>query len=108
MRQSKSIPVLTYQRYNVLRILTTRPYSRRNPEQVLGHYTIYESNEDFLPEIARAQYLQASVYEELGNINQGNKLKRDAEELRRKIMGNNYTVGSSEDDYDKLVNFWSR
>jgi hypothetical protein len=105
MRQSKSIPVLTYHRYIVLRILTSRSYCRSNLEQVLG---IYESNEDFLPEIARAQYLQASVYKELGNINQGNKLKRDTEESRRKIMGNNYTVGSSEDDYDKLVNFWSR
>jgi hypothetical protein len=105
MMQSKTNPLTDSYGYILLHILTGRSQCRRSLEQVLE---LYEDNEDFITEIARAQYLLASVYTESGNGKEGNSWKRKAEDLRRKIMGDKYTVGSSEEGYDKLVNFWSR
>jgi len=64
---------------------------------------IYGSNEAFIAQNARAQFILNSLYTEPGSNKGASRWNQNAEDLRNKITGSNYSVRCSEEDYAKLV-----
>ena len=59
---------------------------------------------------ARALFKLAQVYEtKFGrDATPVLKCRKEADDLRREVMGETYTVGETQDDYDQLVTRWAR
>lgn len=52
--------------------------------------------------------MQGMAYIEMGDVDQGTARQEHAEEIRKRIMGDDYAPSAGEESYDSLVNFWSR
>ncbi|KAI1456285.1 P-loop containing nucleoside triphosphate hydrolase protein [Annulohypoxylon moriforme] len=66
--------------------------------------------EKYAPEIARTSYLKAKVLFSAGQEEEGTKLFRTAASMRRKLTGDSAQGDKdlNEDEFDRLVTFWSR
>ncbi|XDG08250.1 hypothetical protein ABKA04_007865 [Annulohypoxylon sp. FPYF3050] len=64
----------------------------------------------YAPEIARTSYLKAKVLYSSGQEDEGTRLFRTAASMRRKLTGDSSQGDRdlNEEDFDKLVTFWSR
>ncbi|PGH01896.1 hypothetical protein GX51_04949 [Blastomyces parvus] len=63
---------------------------------------------DTRPEIARTKYQLAQVLCDVGQIEKGNQLKAEAQELRFQLNGKKPGVDESEEAYDELVAYFYR
>ncbi|KAJ8132696.1 hypothetical protein O1611_g931 [Lasiodiplodia mahajangana] len=58
-------------------------------------------------EISRTKYKLGCVHQDMGGFDEGTRLIREAEALRKEILGSNVPDGD-EGNFDELVMFWSR
>lgn len=71
---------------------------------------IYNSNPEHLRnEIARTRYKRGCVYQDMGERQKGGDEIREAEKMRRRIVPpEEWHPENSEEDFDAIVQFWSR
>ncbi|KAI1740720.1 TPR-like protein [Xylaria scruposa] len=71
---------------------------------------IYTMNPEHLKnEIARTRYKRGCIYQDMGKRQQGIDEIHEAERLRREIIGpENWKPAVGEEDFDAIVQFWSR
>ena len=71
---------------------------------------IYTRHPEYLKnEIARTKYKRGCIYQDMGERQQGINEIREAEKMRREIIGSeNWEPAKGEEDFDAIVQFWSR
>ncbi|KAI1391821.1 uncharacterized protein F4822DRAFT_106017 [Hypoxylon trugodes] len=71
---------------------------------------IYMMNPEHLKnEIARTRYKRGCLYQDMGERQRGTEEIREAEKMRREIIGpENWKPAGGEEDFDAIVQFWSR
>ena len=64
----------------------------------------------YAPEIARTTYLKAKILFSTGQEDEATRIFQNAIALRKRIAGMSkvHDMDLTEDDFDKLVTFWSR
>ena len=63
----------------------------------------------FKNEIARTQYKKGCLLQDMGNFEEGTKLIRNAEKARQTIVPpEKWEPEHGEEDYDSIVQFWTR
>lgn len=70
--------------------------------------SIYADQDDYLNEIARTTYMLGLTYLEMEEMQKGAEEVKRAEDLTKKILGDDWVAPNGEESYDELVNFWSR
>ena len=71
---------------------------------------LYNSNPDHLKnEIARTRYKRGCIYQDMGERQKGSEEIREAETMRKKIVSpEKWQPAKGEEDFDAIVQFWSR
>ena len=71
---------------------------------------VYRKNSVFFKnEIARTCYKLGCVYQDAGDLPKGTQLIEEAEQLRREIVPpEHWAPAQYEQDYDEIVQFWTR
>ena len=76
-------------------------------EKALGIYLI--NPEHLKNEIARTRYKRGCIYQDMGDRQRGTVEIREAERMRKEIIGSeNWQPATGEEDFDAIVQFWSR
>jgi hypothetical protein len=71
--------------------------------------TIFKSSDAFLNETARTKYMMGCVCQDMGEIGTGRDFIADAENIRRGIIGEaNWSLAQGVEEFDNLINCWSR
>lgn len=73
-------------------------------------FDIYAMHPEHLKnEIARTRYKRGCIYQDMGERQRGLEEIREAEKMRREIIGSeNWQPAGGEEDFDAIVQFWSR
>jgi hypothetical protein len=69
---------------------------------------IYEKSSLLKNELARSNYKLGCVLQDSGDLEEGTKRIKNAEELRKEILKDEWKQAQGEEDFDRLVMFWSR
>ncbi|KAK6527766.1 hypothetical protein TWF694_004746 [Orbilia ellipsospora] len=85
---------------------------RHNYAAALEHLNIalgiYEKSYLHKNERARAKYAIGCLLQDMGEIKKGQEEIREADLLRRQLLGDKYYPAASEKDFDEIVMFWTR
>lgn len=71
---------------------------------------VYNSSPGLLKnEIARTRYKRGCVYQDMGDRDKGGQEIREAEKMRQEIVPpEKWVPASGEEDFDAIVQFWTR
>ena len=81
--------------------------NRKNLEAALE---VYENTPHlFRNEIARTKYKMGCIYQDMGDMAKGRAEIRKAERMRQEIVSaEDWAPARGEEDYDEIVQFWTR